>query len=63
MAATLTTFEKAMRDARTQATEFPKKLKEYERILELVANNGIDTSPDDREFYVASTPTRRMHLS
>ena len=28
---------------------------------ELVANNGIDTSPDDREFYVASTPTRRIY--
>ena len=28
---------------------------------ELVANNGIDTSPDDREFYVASTPTRRVY--
>jgi hypothetical protein len=28
---------------------------------ELVANNGIETSPDDREFYVASTPTRRIY--
>lgn len=28
---------------------------------ELVANNGIDTSPDDREFYVASTPTHRVY--
>ena len=28
---------------------------------ELVANNGIDTSPDDREFYVASTTTRRVY--
>ena len=28
---------------------------------ELVANNGIDTSPDDREFYVASTTTRRIY--
>lgn len=28
---------------------------------ELVANNGIETSPDDREFYVASTPTRRVY--
>jgi hypothetical protein len=28
---------------------------------ELVANNGIDTSPDDREFYVASTPTGRVY--
>jgi hypothetical protein len=28
---------------------------------ELVANNGIDTAPDDSEFYVASTPTRRIY--
>ena len=28
---------------------------------DLVANNGIETSPDDREFYVASTPTRRVY--
>jgi hypothetical protein len=28
---------------------------------ELVANNGIETSPDDREFYVASTPTHRVY--
>ena len=28
---------------------------------ELVANNGIETSPDDGEFYVASTPTRRVY--
>jgi hypothetical protein len=28
---------------------------------ELVANNGIETSPDDSEFYVASTPTRRIY--
>ncbi|HEX5110473.1 MAG TPA: SMP-30/gluconolactonase/LRE family protein [Vicinamibacterales bacterium] len=28
---------------------------------ELVANNGIDTSPDDREFYVASTTMRRVY--
>lgn len=28
---------------------------------ELVANNGIETSPDDREFYVASTPGRRVY--
>lgn len=28
---------------------------------ELVANNGIETSPDDREFYVASTPMRRVY--
>jgi hypothetical protein len=28
---------------------------------ELVANNGIETSPDDREFYVASTTTRRVY--
>ena len=28
---------------------------------ELVANNGIETSPDDREFYVASTTTRRIY--
>src|SRR5687767_11016000 len=28
---------------------------------ELVANNGVETSPDDREFYVASTPTRRVY--
>jgi hypothetical protein len=28
---------------------------------ELVANNGIETSPDDREFYVASTPTKRIY--
>ena len=28
---------------------------------ELVANNGIETSPDDREFYVASTPTKRVY--
>ena len=27
---------------------------------ELSANNGIDTSPDDREFYVASTTTKRI---
>jgi len=27
---------------------------------ELSANNGIETSPDDREFYVASTPTKRI---
>jgi len=27
---------------------------------ELPANNGIDTSPDDREFYVASTTTKRI---
>src|SRR4029453_17073609 len=26
---------------------------------ELSANNGIETSPDDREFYVASTTTKR----
>ena len=28
---------------------------------ELVANNGIETSADDREFYVASTTTRRVY--
>ena len=28
---------------------------------ELVANNGIETSPDDQEFYVAATPTRRIY--
>ena len=28
---------------------------------ELVANNGIETSPDDREFFVASTTTRRVY--
>ena len=28
---------------------------------ELVANNGIETSPDDREFYVASTTMRRIY--
>ena len=28
---------------------------------ELVANNGIDTSPDDQEFYVASTTMRRIY--
>ena len=28
---------------------------------ELVANNGIETSADDREFYVASTSTRRVY--
>ena len=28
---------------------------------ELVANNGIETSSDDREFYVASTTTRRVY--
>jgi hypothetical protein len=28
---------------------------------ELVANNGIETSPDDRTFYVASTPTYRVY--
>ena len=28
---------------------------------ELVANNGIETSPDDREFYVASTTSRRVY--
>jgi len=28
---------------------------------ELVANNGIETALDDREFYVASTPTRRVY--
>jgi sugar lactone lactonase YvrE len=28
---------------------------------ELVANNGIETSPDDREFYVASTTMRRVY--
>jgi len=28
---------------------------------ELVANNGIETSPDDREFFVASTSTRRVY--
>lgn len=28
---------------------------------ELVANNGIETSADDSEFYVASTPTRRVY--
>jgi hypothetical protein len=28
---------------------------------ELVANNGIETSLDDREFYVASTSTRRVY--
>lgn len=27
---------------------------------ELVANNGIETSSDDREFYVASTTTKRI---
>jgi SMP-30/gluconolaconase/LRE-like protein len=27
---------------------------------ELPANNGIETSPDDREFYVASTTTKRI---
>jgi sugar lactone lactonase YvrE len=27
---------------------------------ELSANNGIETSPDDREFYVASTTTKRV---
>jgi len=28
---------------------------------ELPANNGIETSPDDREFYVASTTTKRIY--
>lgn len=28
---------------------------------ELVANNGIETSADDREFYVASTTMRRVY--
>jgi len=28
---------------------------------ELSANNGIETSPDDQEFYVASTTTKRIH--
>jgi hypothetical protein len=28
---------------------------------ELSANNGIETSPDDREFFVASTTTKRIH--
>jgi hypothetical protein len=28
---------------------------------ELVANNGIETAPDDSEFYVASTPTGRVY--
>lgn len=28
---------------------------------ELSANNGIETSPDDREFYVASTTTKRVY--
>jgi len=28
---------------------------------ELVANNGIETSPDDREFFVASTSTKRVY--
>ena len=28
---------------------------------ELVANNGIETAPDDREFYVASTTMRRVY--
>jgi hypothetical protein len=28
---------------------------------ELVANNGIETSPDDLTFYVASTPTYRVY--
>jgi hypothetical protein len=28
---------------------------------ELVANNGVETSPDDREFYVASTTMRRIY--
>ena len=27
---------------------------------ELSANNGIETSPDDREFYVVSTTTKRV---
>jgi len=27
---------------------------------ELSANNGIETSPDDREFYVVSTTTKRI---
>jgi hypothetical protein len=27
---------------------------------ELPANNGIETSPDDREFFVASTTTKRI---
>jgi SMP-30/Gluconolactonase/LRE-like region len=27
---------------------------------ELAANNGIETSPDDREFYVVSTTTKRI---
>ena len=30
------------------------------RGTELSANNGIETSPDDREFYVASTTTKRI---
>lgn len=38
----VTTFEKTMRDARTQASEFATRLKEYERILEVVSNNGWD---------------------
>jgi hypothetical protein len=28
---------------------------------ELSANNGIETSPDDREFYVVSTTTKRVY--
>jgi hypothetical protein len=57
------TFEDAFAQRNTGAV-FAWKAgeKEFRRLpgTDLSANNGIETSPDDREFYVASTTTKRI---
>ena len=63
-AATAETFEDAFAQRNTGAVFAWAPGEKAFRMLpgtELSANNGIETSPDDREFYVASTPTRRIY--
>jgi len=58
------TFEDAFAQRNTGAVFAWKKGEKTFQMLpgtELSANNGIETSPDDREFYVASTTTKRIH--
>ena len=57
------TFEDAFAQRNTGAVFAWKPGEKTFRMLpgtELSANNGIETSPDDREFYVVSTTTKRV---
>jgi hypothetical protein len=57
------TFEDAFAQRNTGAVFAWKPGDKTFRMLpgtELSANNGIETSPDDREFYVVSTTTKRV---